>query len=117
MLTFMVSFANNMLLTSFIRGLMAFAVWFVLAFAIRWVFKMISEPQLSADRIDDYNRGTRLDYTTPDETDELSDLIKPKPDVSQQPNQFSPLSPPKLVTTSQRDPEELAKAVRHLTEK
>ncbi|WP_346657570.1 hypothetical protein [Paenibacillus sp. YPG26] len=58
-----------------------------------------------------------LDLTTPDETEELNDLLKQKPDVPSEPSEFSPLNPPKLVKTSEQDPEEMAKALRHLTEK
>lgn len=54
--------------------------------------------------------------TTPDENENLNELLKPKPDQTDEGNNgFAPLNPPKLV--SNKDPEELAKAVRHLTDK
>ncbi|GAF09713.1 hypothetical protein [Paenibacillus pini] len=54
--------------------------------------------------------------TIHDESNELNELLKPKPNSYQQDgNGFTPLDPPKLVTA--KDPEELAMAVRHLTDK
>ncbi|MNP80381.1 hypothetical protein D3C76_1784720 [compost metagenome] len=56
-----------------------------------------------------------MDLSTPDEEEELKDLLKPKPAAADQGSgDFKPLQPPKLV--SMKDPEELAKAVRHLKE-
>ncbi|MEW4369261.1 hypothetical protein [Paenibacillus kandeliae] len=66
---------------------------------------------------EDQDRGNRLDITSPDQDNELNDLLTPKPDNTGGQEGFAPLDPPKLVSTKQQDPEELAKAVRHLTQK
>jgi len=118
-LTLLFSLTNNLFMTSVIRGLVSFAAWFALAFLLRWVWTMASTPQAESESHDveqeDAKTGTRLDLTTPDESDELNELLKPKTDMSQERDAgFTPLNPPKLV--SKKDPEELAKAVRHLTE-
>ncbi|MDO7905808.1 hypothetical protein Q5741_05185 [Paenibacillus sp. JX-17] len=122
-LTFLVSAASNLLTTSLIRGLIAFAIWFVLAFALRWVLAMTMNEEADASAAMDGNAssrdeqvGTKLNLTTPDESEDLNELLKQKPEVLEgDQNGFAPLNPPKLVST--KDPEELAKAVRHLTDK
>lgn len=123
-ITFLTSSINNLLMTSLIRALGAFVLWFVLAIFFKWVLSIITsqpddgpwgeseaESELAGDQ-----RGTRFDLTLPDDTEELNDLLKPNPESSDKGDLgFTPLNPPKLV--SAQDPEQLAKAVRHLTEK
>lgn len=117
-LTLLFSLTNNLFMTSVIRGAVSFVVWFLLAFLLRWTWTLISAPQedTAPKGGEDESTGNRFDLTTPDESDELNELLKQKPDLSnERGNDFTPLNPPKLVST--KDPEELAKAVRHLTEK
>lgn len=120
-LTFLVTIGNNLLMTSLIRGVLGFSVWFVLAFVLRWVlgfiFKESPSPQDLQLSVDGNNEtlGTTLDVVTPNEDEELKNLLKPQ--AGQESGSelgFKPLQPPKLVTL--KDPEELAKAVRHLKE-
>lgn len=116
-LTFLITSRNNLWSTSLNRALVAFAVWFLLAFLLKWVFVKASTPAEGSDEEGDLSGelGNRLDLTTPDEDKELMNLIKPESEQEQNGDGFVPLNPPKLVST--KDPEELAKAVRHLTEK
>ncbi|MCL6603066.1 MAG: hypothetical protein K6T94_09350 [Paenibacillus sp.] len=120
-LTFLVTVGNNLLMTSLIRGVLGFSVWFVLAFVLRWVlgfiFKESPSPQNLQLSVDGNNEtlGSTLDVVTPNEDEELKNLLKPQ--AGQESGSelgFKPLQPPKLVTL--KDPEELAKAVRHLKE-
>lgn len=120
-LTFFITYSNNLLGTSLLRGLTGFIVWFLLAFLLRWVLGFIvnqSSPQEEvAYEAEEEELGTKLDISTPSEDEELIDLLKPKPGQGQgngNSEEFKPLTPPKLV--SMKDPEELAKAVRHLKE-
>lgn len=116
-LTFLVTYGNNLLGTSLIRGLIGFVVWFLLAFFMRWVLGSIikqSTPQVEVDDTDE-EIGAKLDISAPSEDEELLNLLKQKPGQGSQDSEgFTPLTPPKLV--SLKDPEELAKAVRHLKE-
>jgi len=120
-LTFLVSFGNNLWTTSLIRGFLGFILWFMLAFVLRWVLGTIfqqspipEEEQSSGDE-GETALGNTLDMVTPDEDEELKNLLKPKPGQgSGSELGFKPLQPPKFVST--KDPEELAKAVRHLKE-
>lgn len=114
--TFIFSIRNNLWMTSMYRALLAFAIWFLLAFLMNWVLAAITGPRV--DGLDDavqnaHERGTVLDLSTPDEDRELMDLIQSESSLKEG-GDFVPLNPPKLVST--KDPEELAKAVRHLTE-
>lgn len=116
-LTFFVTYGNNLLGTSLIRSLFGFVVWFMLAFLLRWVLGSIvkeSSPQEEFD-VTDEELGGKLDISAPSEDEELLNLLKQKPGQdSEDSGGFTPLTPPKLV--SLKDPEELAKAVRHLKE-
>ncbi|NGZ75481.1 hypothetical protein [Saccharibacillus alkalitolerans] len=131
-ITFLFAVRTNLPVTSLIRGGIGAAVWFLLAFLFRIVLGALEPlpknktgggslpPDLAAN---EEVRGARLDMVTPDESDELNDLLKPDADKTRhieertvQENGFQPLNPPKLVSTKEKDPEELAKAVRHLTE-
>ena len=124
-LTLIVSFSHNVFTTSLIRSCIASVIWFCLAYVIRWVMGLAqadSSPQkLSTDLTPDNDiRGSLVDLTTPDEGDSISELLKPSEFAQRGEHQgtsvFEPLNPPRLVKTTDRDPEELARAVRHLTE-
>ncbi|WP_246188001.1 hypothetical protein [Paenibacillus tengchongensis] len=120
LITFLSNFGHNLLGTSLIRGFYAFVIWFVLACLLRWVLGFIMKPSDSVepaapDADSQEGLGNQLDISTPGEDQELIDLLKPKPaEGGGNAEGFQPLQPPKLV--SMKDPEELAKAVRHLKE-
>lgn len=123
LITLAVSAGNNLFMTSFIRGLISFAVWFLLAFAASWMLGFLKEMPGDYASVEETSpaveegKGGALDLTTPDESELLGDLLKPGPDASDTEKQFAPLNPPKLVKTpDDKDPEELVKVVRHLTE-
>ncbi|MEF2965188.1 hypothetical protein V3851_05025 [Paenibacillus sp. M1] len=125
LVTYAVSAGNNLFTTSLFRGLIGFAAWFALSYAAGWVINFLKEQETPPDvkelaaKLDEEEIGSSLDITTPDQNDELIDLLKQTPDNGQQGEEFTPLQPPKLVKTQgdgDKDPEELAKAVRHLTE-
>lgn len=118
--TFLTNYGHNLLRTSLFRGIFGFILWFVLAFLLRWVLGYIMNLSSATNASELSGRdhealGGNLDVRTPDEDEELINLLKPKPAEEQGGGEgFTPLNPPKLVTL--KDPEELAKAVRHLKE-
>ncbi|WJH30025.1 hypothetical protein N6H13_04685 [Paenibacillus sp. CC-CFT742] len=118
-------------MTSLIRGLIGFVAWYVLAFGIRWGLGLLLAPSAGSNGFD-YDpqgtaevRGSQVDIKLEDDGQELNDLLKSgqnassgeeiPPSETKAPTGFAPLDPPKLVRT--KDPEELAQAVRHLTDK
>ncbi|MDT3424540.1 hypothetical protein J2Z22_000052 [Paenibacillus forsythiae] len=117
--TFLFSLRNNLPMTSLFRGLAGFILWFLLALALKWIMGIIGKqtdipdnPSSSSGDVQE-TLGAQLDISTPDENEEIKNLLKPESGQGKQENgEFRPLQPPKLV--SMKDPEELAKAVRHL---
>lgn len=122
LITYAVSAGNNMFMTSLFRGMLAFAVWFLLSYVGIWVYNFLKEQEVKEDDevisaiLQAQGKGGNLDLTTPDQSDELNDLLKQPPGDSSQIHDFAPLNPPKLTKIDDKDPEELAKVVRHLTE-
>ncbi|WP_138226104.1 hypothetical protein [Paenibacillus algicola] len=119
--TFIVSSGNNLWSTAITRACLAFVVWALLAAVLGGVWSAVFRPGQEADAQDEERsaeplKGAKLDLSTIEQDDqELLNLMKNEQEPQRQENGFTPLSPPKLVTT--KNPEELAKAVRHLSEK
>ncbi|HZG84375.1 hypothetical protein [Paenibacillus sp.] len=109
-LIFLLSFSNNPLSTAAYRAGVSFAMTFALTYAVRWMIgKAIAltpppEPEpAEGEAAEEEGKGAAIDIVTPEE-DEAP--------------QFTPLSPPKLTKTDQEiDPEFLAQALRHMSEK
>lgn len=125
-LTMLASMGSNGLLISAVRCVYAFVAFFVLAYLFRAALAFIlrqpvSSETIMTDELEHESKGRRVDYATPDESDELSDLLREQmngkqPSVNSEDKPvFKPLQPEKLMSTQNRDPEELAKAIRHLT--
>ena len=124
---FMVSWSNNVWTTSLLRAIIAFVIWFGLAYGVRYALGVLlsdyegKQPEAGTSK--NPNAGTMLDMTTPDEEDVLRDLLRPNGadsksnPVEDEGGSFQPLQPPKLVTKAQPDAEELAQAVRHFVQK
>ncbi|MHA7963055.1 hypothetical protein ACX93W_02845 [Paenibacillus sp. CAU 1782] len=130
-LTVMFSIGSNPLTTMLLRSLYAFIAFFILAYAARAILGFILKPPgiLAAHDEGTENAGTQLDYTTPDNPDELNDLLKAQmqggagtaaaaeavPESEGRGGDFKPLNPPQLVTADNKSPEQLAHVLRHLT--
>ncbi|RIX51802.1 hypothetical protein D3P08_15415 [Paenibacillus nanensis] len=128
-LTALFSFGNNPLSVVMLRGFYAFASFFILAYAARAVLAMILRPPAiplpPGAEEGETEKGSQLDVTTPDEAGELNDLLKAQLQGGNESNpadgqkeaaaEFKPLSPPQFVSSTNKQPEELAKAIRHLT--
>ncbi len=124
LLTILISLGNNPFLTSFIRGVYAFAAFYLLAFAIRWLIPNLLLPRSSPDQeamLED-EPGAVLDLVTPGEEQTLSEMMKENwsdgkakghdaPEAG-----FQPLQPKKLVTLDDPDPENVVQAIRRLTD-
>ncbi|MFD0698360.1 hypothetical protein ACFQZT_30230 [Paenibacillus sp. GCM10027628] len=122
-LTFALSIGNNVLLTTCMRSFYSFLILFALTFGFRWVlgFTMGLEHVNGQSMDDSVNAavGQNLDLTTPEDaaTHELlkANLNSPLSDNAEE-SLFSPLNPPKLVTKNNLDPEQLAGALRRMSE-
>lgn len=125
-ITTLLSLSSNIWMTSLTRGVVAFIVWFAIGFALRFAIHQLLTPSNSASssqKEKDDNVGAAVDYTTPDESESLYQLLQSSPtdkesssdEEIQTKSEFQPLSPPKLVSKSLND-EQMAQAVRHLSQ-
>lgn len=135
-LTVIFSLGNNPMSVILTRSIYAFIAFFIMAYAARLVLGIILKPPGIAPQVSEIEgadtRGSEMDLQTPDESAELNQLLKEQLAQSSAPvsqstpspagaegsggaNGFKPLSPPQLVSTAGKQPDELAKAVRHLT--
>ncbi|RTE01801.1 hypothetical protein [Paenibacillus whitsoniae] len=124
--TFALSIGNNLLLSTLLKSVYAFLILFVLTFGFRWVLGLVAgageaSAKTSADPMQENGQlGQNLDMVTPNEDGETLELMKSN--LSNQnadslsDMQFSPLNPPKLVTKKELDPEQLAGALRRMSE-
>ncbi|WP_426447058.1 hypothetical protein ACP26L_24050 [Paenibacillus sp. S-38] len=125
-ITFVLSIPNNIWLTTFVRSCYSFIILFLLVFACRWLLGTFAglnglpaaQPSVMADAApEEPSKGQAFDAMTPDEDQELHQMLKGTMNASAPPEQgFAPLKPPKLSTKVQPTPEELAQAVRQMSE-
>ncbi|SEN32918.1 hypothetical protein [Paenibacillus sp. OV219] len=126
LLTLLFSLSSNGLAISSLRCLYAFFAFFVLAYLFRALLAFILQPgstapaTINVEQEQDPAIGQSVDYSTPESSEDLNQLLKNQLDGSVEQASgkklaFQPLTPPKLVSTQNREPEELAKAIRHLT--
>ncbi|EXX91268.1 hypothetical protein BG53_11785 [Paenibacillus darwinianus] len=123
LLTFLASFGNNGFAVSCLRGLYAFIAFFMLGYLIRVVLRGIVGTAPSEDWPDiqaDPSVGGQVDFSTPDEGEDLNGLLRAQLDGSDNASGeavgFAPFQPKKLASTQNLDPEELANALRHLSD-
>ncbi|RAV22729.1 hypothetical protein [Paenibacillus contaminans] len=123
-LTFMMSMGHNSLSTTFMRCLYSFILLFLAVYAFRFLlgtFAGISNDALSGkafreETANDAQKGSWYDMSTPDDDAQIHEMLKGNMNAGQDDSSFSPLNPPKLVTKSNMEPEDMAKALRHMSE-
>jgi hypothetical protein len=124
LLAFIFSLGNNDFIVSILRGLYAFGAFFLLGYMLRGALHIIvgttSIAEVAEQLPDDPSVGTNVDMTTPVEGEDLNQLLKSQlegiPGSAQGDHLFKPFEPTRLVPTQNKEPEELAQAIRHLTE-
>jgi len=125
LLTFIFSLSNNPLGTTLLRSLYAFLVFAAIAFVVRIVLGQLMNPAkiTEVNVTQDDERGTVLDLTTPDEGDSLSEMLKEQwadgngeSGKEESVKGFQPLTPKRLVSLDNPNPEEVVQAIRRLTD-
>jgi hypothetical protein len=111
LLTFIFSVTKNVFSTSFIHSLYSGIILFLVAFIFRWFFGTVFNETPTETHV-----GNKLDLITPDESDEIHQLMRNDNETDSEQSDFTPLNPPKLVSKRNLDPEELVKAIRHMSE-
>ncbi|MGG4146176.1 hypothetical protein ABEW34_24035 [Paenibacillus algorifonticola] len=129
-LTILFSLGKNAVTVILLRSVYAFIAFVVIAFILRAVLTFILKPPALLDNgaAEEDGIGTQFNLTTPDESEDLNQLLKDgldirpaqveadsKQSMEQEHEPFRPLAPPQLVSAQNKEPEELAKVVRHLT--
>ncbi|UUZ85951.1 hypothetical protein LJK88_22375 [Paenibacillus sp. P26] len=124
LITFMISVTHNIWLTTLLRSLYSFIVLFVITFACRWIlgtFAGLKDVPAALGTVPENEalKGSSIDAITPD--DEDADLHRMlgrgiESGGSDGDTGFAPLNPRKLSTKVEAEPEELARAVRRMTE-
>ncbi|MDF2657326.1 MAG: hypothetical protein K0Q94_117 [Paenibacillus sp.] len=124
-LTFILSIEYNFIWRTLMSSVYSFLIIFVAAFALRWILGTLIglKPQPVSDsgqpmesQLPDEPVGQTVDTATPDDQDQLNEMLKEQLNRSDS-EPFVPLQPKKLATVQETEAQELAQAVRHLTEK
>jgi len=123
LLTVLFSLGRNPWSVTLFRGMYAFIAFFILAYLVRTILAFVLKPPalVGEGAKQDESRGGQLDLLTPDESEDLNDLLKSQLKAGsaaasdKQGDGFQPLKPPQFVSAQNSEPEELAKAIRHLT--
>ncbi|NBI27386.1 hypothetical protein [Chengkuizengella marina] len=110
-LTLLFNVYNNLIQTSIIRSLLCFLLLFILGFIVRWGIAVILKNNLDQSSI----KGTYLDITTPEEIDEMNEVLKENVHDHKDQGTFTPMKPPKLQTKDKLDSKAVAEAVKHLS--
>jgi hypothetical protein len=119
-LIFLLSAWRNPIGTTLLRSVYAFVAFAALAGALRLLLGRYLVPQTGQPAPEEpEERGRHLDLTTPDEEEALNQLIREQwtgGSPRDQAAEFKPLNPKRLVTLDHVTPEELASAVRRMSE-
>lgn len=122
MLTFLISYPNNVLSVTFRNSFYCLVILFVCMFGFRFVLGVMMVPGRPKEELRDEEsqqpgKGTTIDLTTPADMDLRGDLSKGTLDDSDD-SPFTPLNPPKLVSKIKNGtPEDLTRALRQMSEK
>ncbi|TNJ64317.1 hypothetical protein FE784_21240 [Paenibacillus hemerocallicola] len=118
LLTFLMSVGSNFIVRALLNSAYSFLILFAVVFALRWILgtlvglKGVSDPVGHAAE----DVGNAVNETTPDDQDQLNDLLKNQLKGPESTEPFVPLQPKKLASVPDADPEQLAQALRQLKE-
>lgn len=122
--TFMAAWQSNILSTVLLRSLYSGVTLFFIAFLFRWVLGAFIRTGTSEasgnDRESELEyKGRQIDLITPgEEHDSLNERNSEESESEQnaEAQAFTPLQPPRLVTKPDIEPQELANALRRMSE-
>lgn len=119
-LTFIFSLGNNVFMTVLLRSIYSFVILFVVAFLLRFILgsviglndmKVVDSTRTSSNA----HLGGHVDFSTPDEEEAITQSLNMNLQQSNK-TDFSPLNPPRLASKDKLDSEEMAHALRHMSE-
>ncbi|MEX2462229.1 MAG: hypothetical protein WD469_13195 [Paenibacillaceae bacterium] len=110
-LTFLFSISTNIFITTLKHSFYSGVILFVVAFIFRWFLGALFMATPTESHV-----GSHFDQVTPDESDEIHQLMHKENEKDTEEFDFKPFNPPKLVSKQVLDPEEMVKALRHMSE-
>ncbi|MDF2815765.1 MAG: hypothetical protein K0Q81_1965 [Paenibacillus sp.] len=119
--TFFLSVGDNFLTTTLLHSFYGFIIMFGVSFVVRWVLGTLAglkemQDSTAVSESSDEGKGSAVDSVTPDEQEELNKLLKDNLNgAGSSTDEFTLLKPKKLASLP-AEPEELAQALRRLTE-
>lgn len=122
LLTFAMSVGSNFPVRALLHGAYSFLILFAVVFALRWFLgtlaglKGVADPDPANPAADD-QVGHTVNEMTPDDQDQLNDLLKTQLNRPDAADPFVPLQPKKLASVPDADPEHLAQMLRQLKDK
>jgi len=121
LLTFLFSLGDNGLAVSGLRAGYAFIALFLVTFLFRFALFLIVGGSIGAAESSaaaGETVGGTIDVATPADGEDLQELLKAQLEADNQtgPAEFRPLTPTRLVSAQNKEPEELARIVRHLAD-
>lgn len=115
--TLAVSLPHNIMKTALVHSCYSFVFLFIFTFILRWALGLVlhSSRKTGAEgpeaREDEFMiKGQTIDLATPEDGNGAGQAASGEDDA------FAPLNPPKLSTKIDTNPEELVKAIRHMSE-
>lgn len=120
LITFLFSVTHNIIVTTLLRSLYSFVLVFALTFVVRYVLgtivglKHMTTAAEDGEAADEAHKGNRFDAVTPNDESDLHQMLKPG--GGGEAAEFAPLKPPKLSSKATQNPDELAQALRRMTE-
>lgn len=122
-LTFIMSYGNNLIVRTLLHSVYSFMILFAAGFALRWILGTVVglKQADSFTRTEDASEGlgAAVNEVTPDDQEQLNELLKTQlqqGDSDQSNEPFVPLLPKKLTSVTNSEPEEMAQALRRMTE-
>lgn len=137
-LVFLVALSKNPIYISLFRALYGFITFFVIAYIMRFILASfifpkettLSDVSEEKDETEEVTSGQNIDYIAHNEDENLQDLLKQQlagqfsstdreiveDNISESKEpMFKPLKPTQLFSNKSVQPEEMSKAIRHLT--
>jgi hypothetical protein len=115
--TLAVSLPRNIIKTALVQSCYSFVFLFIFTFVVRWVLGLAlhsgrnpGKEGLGGHDAELMTKGQTIDLATPEDGAVSTQADSGEEDI------FAPLNPPKLSTKIDKNPEELVKAIRHMSE-
>ncbi|MET3288517.1 UNVERIFIED_CONTAM: flagellar biosynthesis/type III secretory pathway M-ring protein FliF/YscJ [Brevibacillus sp. OAP136] len=106
--TFLSAVFQNVWSVSLWRAFIAFLVFFIATYIVRWLISLFASPAVTPDV------GNHVDLATPEAGEHVSQSAEAESELAES---FSPFQPPRLDRTEvEEDPDKIANIIRRLAD-